>query len=337
MKGIELFASFFLTLGFFLYAEAPELRNVMPNSWQKLTRLSAEEEQEFIKNNNRIIEQGIEKSDLSKSGYTYSENPIPRIYKQMVGNDTFYRIIITQNSEHDFDEWLKYFAQVLVYQSNEKNNIIAFGEYNKRNVNQWTNISTYNSIDIIEEQGNVKGILITALNASVNGIGEYSNIVKGQATGKSSAIYLLTDDIKNVTDINTQYFSLDNVGSHLKEIIKINSSDCLVDPNIPLRYSLQNAFDGNPATSYVENTEDDLIQIVIMGIKRLNLQKIALINGYATNQSLYQDNNRIKKFNTENIKKVGNTFEFSESEPKKIFYTHDDYHINILMCFFYKI
>ena len=30
-----------------LQAQAPELKNMMPNSWQKLSRLEAEEEKEF--------------------------------------------------------------------------------------------------------------------------------------------------------------------------------------------------------------------------------------------------------------------------------------------------
>ena len=42
-----------------LYAEAPELKNMMPNSWQKLTRLEAEEEKEFL-----------EKVDIKKSWQT---------------------------------------------------------------------------------------------------------------------------------------------------------------------------------------------------------------------------------------------------------------------------
>ena len=32
-----------------LYAEAPELKNMMPNSWQKVTRLTEQEEAEFLR------------------------------------------------------------------------------------------------------------------------------------------------------------------------------------------------------------------------------------------------------------------------------------------------
>lgn len=37
-----------LFLGTALFAQAPELKNMIPNSWQKLTRLSEQEEKEFF-------------------------------------------------------------------------------------------------------------------------------------------------------------------------------------------------------------------------------------------------------------------------------------------------
>jgi hypothetical protein len=79
--------------------------------------------------------------------------------------------------------------------------------------------------------------------------------------------------------------------------MRINASSCLIDPNIPLRYSLQNAFDGDPSTSYVENTENDLIELrfYFPGLS----EKIAIINGYAVNESLYKSNNRIKTITDE--------------------------------------
>jgi hypothetical protein len=88
-------------------------------------------------------------------------------------------------------------------------------------------------------------------------------------------------------------------------VIEISASSYLVDPNIPFRYGLQNAFDGDPATSYVENTEDDFIEIEFSGIYRYGyINKIAIINGYALNATLYNNNNRIKKikFNEQLLK-----------------------------------
>jgi hypothetical protein len=39
-----------------LFAEAPELKNVMPNSWKKVARLAPEEEAKFLSDNKAIIE-----------------------------------------------------------------------------------------------------------------------------------------------------------------------------------------------------------------------------------------------------------------------------------------
>lgn len=71
----------------------------------------------------------------------------------------------------------------------------------------------------------------------------------------------------------------------------------------PLKYGLQNAFDGNPATSFVENTEDDLMKINVWLGKPTD--KMAIINGYAANQKLYSFNNRIKE--------IGGYFQLSDS------------------------
>ena len=40
---------FLITSVTMLYAEAPELKNMMPNSWQKVTRLTEQEEAEFLR------------------------------------------------------------------------------------------------------------------------------------------------------------------------------------------------------------------------------------------------------------------------------------------------
>ena len=75
--------------------------------------------------------------------------------------------------------------------------------------------------------------------------------------------------------------------------ITIDSWDFLVDGiECPLKYSVQNAFDGNPATSYVENTENDSVEVAVYEIGK-EITMIAIINGYAANMQLYKKNNRI--------------------------------------------
>ncbi|GMO51133.1 MAG: hypothetical protein Ta2G_08900 [Termitinemataceae bacterium] len=60
-----------------LFAGAPELKNVMPNSWQRLVRLTDNEEKEFLKINKKIIEDQknlIKKTEQSLSEQSLKEN-----------------------------------------------------------------------------------------------------------------------------------------------------------------------------------------------------------------------------------------------------------------------
>ena len=105
---------------------------------------------------------------------------------------------------------------------------------------------------------------------------------------------------------NITYFTKWNIKSSFPESlseIKIDASNYLFDSKCPLKYSIQNAFDGNPATSYVENTEDDLMTIDVWLGKPV--EKMAIINGYAKNYELYKKNNRIKQ--------IGNHFNLEDN------------------------
>lgn len=90
--------------------------------------------------------------------------------------------------------------------------------------------------------------------------------------------------------------------------IYIECSKPLIDENNTFKYTIQNAFDKNPVTSYVEDTEDDLFDIefifadeyffkdysVVEGKSEI-ITGIYIINGYAENVNLYNKNNRIKE------------------------------------------
>jgi hypothetical protein len=92
-------------------------------------------------------------------------------------------------------------------------------------------------------------------------------------------------------------------GYSKKADIEIKASLPLSDKNDRFKYTIQNAFDQNPGTSYVEDTDDDFFEISLFFSKKTtdkfvkNNKKIAgirLINGYAANEKLYYANNRIK-------------------------------------------
>ncbi|WP_420893971.1 NADase-type glycan-binding domain-containing protein [Treponema pedis] len=105
-----------------------------------------------------------------------------------------------------------------------------------------------------------------------------------------------------------------------------------MDKAHPFKYTIQNAFDGNPVTSYVEDTEDDTIKISLYS-KELNLNciKIKIINGYAQNEMLYKNNNRIKVIDSLNEKSTAVTLKDENLKPQIInwidysFYVKDLY------------
>ena len=85
------------------------------------------------------------------------------------------------------------------------------------------------------------------------------------------------------------------------QVCEVDVDFPLIDKDNPFRYSAQNAYDGDPATSYVEDTENDLFGIRFDFTKHgqeYEFKKTTgfkIINGYASSKDLYMKNNRIKK------------------------------------------
>jgi hypothetical protein len=271
-----------------LSAEAPELRNVMPNSWKKVTRLGAEEEEQFIVEQEDIIL--FIKRELTDAANRWNKDlPDPNkffIYKQIVWGKTFYRILCADIEDPPFLSDRMRFVQYLVYEGR----LICKGLYNINQDFRGDREGLFNSIDIISDGEYVKGVLlvIVVVNRDYYNDSQWDGSAyrKGQLRGGVGGAYYLVRDIEeNINSADEDYVTANCPN------IEISASECLVDPNMPLRYSLQNAFDGDPATSYVENTGDDLIvvRVTIAGAK-----KLAIINGYAQTSFLYYANNRIK-------------------------------------------
>ena len=287
----------FLAVSITIYAEAPELRNVMPNSWRKATKLTVNEERVFARESEAAfakMRKSLQDFDLGWGDdrkYEYYT-----IYKQEVGTDTFYRVLWTDSNRPNFLSPNIRFYQSLVY----KNTLLIGSTYNGTIAVQRGSLGTFSCIDIISDREKAKGILITKLSIQRDLFNDDDNPTewsrgaprkKGQLYGGTGCTYYLMKDIEKTIGDEPIYFDLIQNSPY----IDINASACLVDPNIPLRYSLQNAFDGDPSTSYVENTEDDLMRIDFSGRNLPKIEKIAVINGYAQNTTLYNANNRIKR------------------------------------------
>jgi hypothetical protein len=283
-----------------LFAEAPELRHVMPNSWKKVTRLLPAEETAFLQAN-KAIEDAIKMEFKFDLHFSYPPHTLEHtlVYQQTAGNDEFYRMVLTYEQEPDFISGRTSFVQGLVYKNRSgKNTLLVIGAYKRVSPTQSNAVEQYHSIDLMESREKAKGILVSTVVAEVdydeNDRVMYQRYIKGQPSGEVLGFYILMDWIgDNVAvehpsrGIGSEYLPANT------KYIEIGGSECLIDSRSPLRYGLASAFDNDPSTSYVENTEDDLMSIKIY-IGPEYFRHCMLINGYAQDATLYKNNNRIK-------------------------------------------
>ena len=297
-----------LFLGTALFAQVPELKNMMPNSWQKLTRLSAQEEKSFFEKDE------VQEAILSIDNYFFRKKKIEEMHYQIFTETNcglqFYRFLISVSPLES------------IYNTEYKNKTISKEECfkmqgeeqciwqivflkNKNNVLQKILIRSYSQYWV--SQGEWEGyhfndLMIKPLNKNEIGffITEVSVAFTADRKKINENIVPITYHTckKQIDASSSTRFSKYNIKDDItsawsKEGINIQASESLFDPKCPLKYSIQNAFDGNPATSFVENTEDDLMKIDIWFGKAV--EQMAIINGYAQNYTLYKSNNRIKE------------------------------------------
>ena len=72
------------------FAQSPELKNMMPNSWEKLTRLTEIEENTFLENDN--IKTAVQKN--IKENFRNTDNMNYSVYQEEVNGIQFYRVLI---------------------------------------------------------------------------------------------------------------------------------------------------------------------------------------------------------------------------------------------------
>jgi len=205
------------------------------------------------------------------------------IFRQQVGTDIFYRFILTESNNPDFMSRAVQFFQFLFFQ----NTLLVTATYNHPEATQHGWIGTFGSIDILPGGEGAKGVMITSVHiptVDADNLYDWSRTSprrNGQLFGGVGGRYYLMDDLRNGDRSNA---------------IVITASSALVDPDSPLRYGLQNAFDGNSATSFVANTEDGLMEIEFTEAAASgNMTRIAIINGHTENLLLYRSYNRIKE------------------------------------------
>jgi len=260
----------------------PELlRNVMPNSWHRLERLTEDEERDFLRENIDAlleIEEMQRRRSVSNDWYW---REYFSVYRQQVGSDTFFRIIATSTDAPNFLSRVVSFSQFLIHW----NTFLIDAEYGQMGATQFGWVIGFSSLDIISSGDGAKAVMVTTV--SVSGVdrddpNDWSiNTPRrnGQLFGGNWSTYYFLRDL------------LDGIRSSLI----ITASNSLVDPDSPLRHSLQNAFDGDPATSFIANDENDFMRIMFSRAD-LPISKLAVINGHALNPISYNNFNRIRIF-----------------------------------------
>jgi hypothetical protein len=81
-----------------IYAEAPELQSVMPNSWKRITRLGMEEEASFLQKNKTLLDDVVigarepfESGNMDGTRFNIRDsiNRRTRIYREQIGESVF--------------------------------------------------------------------------------------------------------------------------------------------------------------------------------------------------------------------------------------------------------
>lgn len=277
------------------FSEAPELRQKLPTEWRHIERIGEGEagslEMARIGWSDELY------GRLKESRYgSYIKNLDPGnllsctvFYKEIVGTDEFYWQVACPETKYPFPYRT---AAVIGLYYKKDGRLVFFGyclsDYCVRVIAELTEDMGLqyraDTFQIIKGRNGAKGVVFYENFTGLNDDMTFKAIMKDAVYGGSDAEYYLLD-----TCI-TEDFRLDG-----RNAIRIKCSDFLWDERYPLHYALQNAFDGDPATSYVENTEDDLMEITFQGC--FDYKKIRIINGYAQNKNLYLSNNRVKKMN----------------------------------------
>ncbi len=219
-------------------------------------------------------------------------------YEEKIGKDEFIWFISPL-----FDKDVSVPSHQIILLRKKNNTYKILSKYQSQII--WGDIHLclkFTNIQIIKEKKKAKGFIFFENMADIkfktsnDADGFEIKKCKGQYYGLCSGTYFRFNDEPPVYSIEqgAAYYPSEEWNS-----INIYASDYLWDEKTPLKYALCNAFDGNPATSFVENTDDDLFDIYI-GYPKLS-KKIALINGYSKTEYLYKKNNRIKEIANEFI------------------------------------
>ena len=311
MKKIIIFISYiFITFSIFAqnYYEIPYV-----GKRSKLTKLSTDEENKFIKENSvqRIYNSFFTENDDNILSDFLIPAELTNVYKEEIPDENGnYRLVV--------------YRAMYFLKETTKSNLIENDDTERKCMGQIIYVpldGKYKQYEKFIYYGNE--LFLFGRRSS---IGVEANNVQFRICGDNLFSFytrLVYDCWSHGYDEETLYYETDRYTENMIYRTKLNNvmaktQICdvkvdfpLIDSNNPFKYSIQNAFDGDPSTSYVEDTEDDLFKIEFLHYNYHSnfvddwFTKFKVINGYASTSDLYSNNNRIKEFIVENENENG--------------------------------
>lgn len=256
-------------------------------------------------------------SQKSIKNAIYGDIKSARLFEEKYENGTIYRLLMSYEtlSDENLAKWFET-KNILLQTVFIKIN----GGYRSVSAQDIYHLHCGDGTVRSWEEDNFGGVSVLSRNNRIVGLLEFNNaerVVEGfdEESGKSSTsterktsgtLYYWKDLLNEAfyrTIEGDDFLRLDAWRSDIPKI-PIYYSYPLIEKSRPFKYTIQNAFDGNPATSYVEDTEDNKFEISISAGSQC--KKIKIINGYAQSESLYKSNNRIQSIYGTETGKVSN-------------------------------
>ena len=284
------------------------------NNYERIEKVTDEEN--ILENAYDVIVSAIKKKvdNYPCVLYKYPDFKYNELYTEKYENGTIYRLLLA-DEEITADKILNmsfdYIGQAMFIIKNNSLYFIAytFFRYNEDHDGMFASskVDVYEGMEVINRNNQIKGVMKHKSEVEVR---THTNEDTGshwiENKGFSNADYYEWKDLQNPQKYNLikdNVYLFDGYNNH----IEIESTRPLIDKKRPLMYTIQNAFDGNPATAYVEDTDDDLFSISMNDVrtkdpKKEEVTKIKIINGYSSGENFYVFNNRIKSISHYNWK-----------------------------------
>ena len=268
----------------------------------KELQLSQKELQDINKEFYGVLEFNSNFPPVQKADFDSEVHIFKQTFKET--NEIIYRVISRTKETAPFDR-TGIFQKGYYTNGHGKPNLIFADFYDTEAETFGQSVTSvrlnYNFMPVIKKN-KIAGIMIYGIERfdKENSIMEYTGST--QNLYHKAAVYW-SDDF-STADLRNRYEN--NADIH------IECSKPLIDEKDTFKYTIQNAFDKNPATSYVEDTDDDLLFISVYKEKMGKTKYLTVINGYSANEKLYFANNRVKRIGDYYISSIGSKRTYSD-------------------------